>query len=270
MEQNTDDVEQAFTVLTRAAAFVPRDTATEAIQRARSELSPGAAAMRIVHDAFASALTQPVLGRGDGFHAAVIQTATRILREGSRPIAAATFEKYTKELAERSERLIRASEDERVEGDSGMVNESVGDAGTVDVKKYAVDEEFRLVATMGLRPTETGRDAACGYQLSRRTGKNGTMDLPEGTPVRYVGMKQVYPSQASSRRMMFRIASGTIYRLDGQELTLEGDIEVAGVVNHIDPSDPYNVQLRENEARKAERTAIRTAALARARTSRAA
>lgn len=137
-------------------------------------------------------------------------------------------------------------------------------------KKYNVGDTFNTVATMGLQVTDGNRKPTCGYQFSRKTGRDGTMDLPEGTAVRYVGARSVYDGQASSKRMIFKVTAGTRVILNGQDTTLDGDIEIAGVVNHIDADDPYNIQARENEAKRAEKAALKAAAAAAAKATQAA
>ena len=90
-------------------------------------------------------------------------------------------------------------------------------------KKYKVGDVFNLVAEMGLQPSGNGADVP--YKLSRKTGKDGGRTLAQGTPLTYVGARAVFKDKPSSKRMIFRLEDGT---------------EVAGVVNHIDPDDPYN------------------------------
>ena len=129
-------------------------------------------------------------------------------------------------------------------------------------KRYTVGDTFTTVAIMGLKATDANRKPTCGFQFSRKTEKGGTMDLPAGTSVRYVGAKAVYDGQASTKRMMFRVAKGTTVTLDGASITLDNDIDIAGVVNHIDPEDPYNVAAVANEAKRAEKAALKAQAVA--------
>lgn len=128
-----------------------------------------------------------------------------------------------------------------------------------NAKKLMVGDRFNTVAKMGLLETDPGRNPVCKYQFSRKTGKTGTMDCLADTSVQYVGAKQVYGDAPSSKRLMFRIAAGTKVILNGAEVELESDIDVAGVMNHVDPNDAYNVQARANEAKKAAKEALRAA-----------
>lgn len=129
-------------------------------------------------------------------------------------------------------------------------------------KRYTVGDTFKTVATMGLKATDSTRKATVAYQFSRKTGKDGTMDLPAGTDVRYVGAKPVYEGQASTKRMMFRVAQGSTVILNGASVILDRDIDIAGVVNHIDPEDPYNVEAAKNDLKKAEKAALKAQAVA--------
>lgn len=129
-------------------------------------------------------------------------------------------------------------------------------------KRYMVGESFKTVVTMGLKLTDPKRNPACAFQFSRKTGKAGTMDLPSGTEVRYVGTKVVYEKQPSSKRMMFRVTKGSSVTLDGMVVALDDDIDIAGVINHIDPSDPYNVAAVASEVKRLEKSTLKAQATA--------
>lgn len=245
--EKQDELVHALAVLREAATTVPEETATEAIQRAHRRLGVPADVMRVVQDAFASALERPILGSGNSFHTSVIQTAIRVIEErqigtlikigGSRAEVPVTPAVSKSEAAPTSER---------------------GTGGVTVSRRYIVGDEYQTVAVLGLKPTEPARGATCPYQFSRHTARPGVIDLPAGTTVTYMSVGPVYPSQTSSKRMMFSVKAGTKCALDGVEMTLEADTVVAGVSNHIDPEDAYNVQLRENEAKKQTKRTIRT------------
>lgn len=138
------------------------------------------------------------------------------------------------------------------------VNNAVIATGS-KTKKYTKGDLFKTVSTMSLQLTETNKKASCGYQFSRKTARQGVMDLPEGSDVRYVDSRLVYDDVASSKRMIFKVSAGTIVLIDGAQSALHNDIEVAGVVNHIDPDDPYNIKQRVADAKKIEKSKLRAA-----------
>lgn len=118
---------------------------------------------------------------------------------------------------------------------------------TIAVKriKYETGKFYHIVTDMGLQSTAQG--ASCPYQFSRKTKRPGVMDLAVDTPVKYVGIKEVYSGKSSSKRMIFVVSSGTSVTVDGESHSLDHDIEVAGVANHIDQSVDYNVRLKLNK-----------------------
>lgn len=137
-------------------------------------------------------------------------------------------------------------------------NKAVIAAGS-KAKKYVKGDLFKTVSTMSLQLTEANKKASCGYQFSRKTARPGVMDLPEGSEVRYVDARLVYDGVASSKRMIFKVNAGTRVLIDGTSSVLQNDIEVAGVINHIDPDDPYNIKQRSADAKKAEKSKLRAA-----------
>ena len=194
------------------------------------------------------AMLRPELGRGVQFQDAIVERALH-----------ATQANRSRELV-RSQRAPAVSGQKRNDAMSDNVETKA--AAAARVKKYNVGDTFNTVTTMGLQVTDANRKATCGYQFSRKTARDGTMDLPEGTPVRYLGARAVYEGQSSTKRMIFKVARGTPVFLNGTETVLDNDIEIAGVVNHVDADDPYNVQARENDAKRAEKARIKAVATA--------
>ncbi len=107
-------------------------------------------------------------------------------------------------------------------------------------KKYTVGDVFSTVAVLSLQPTDQGRKAKCAFQFSRKAGRTDIIDAPVGTSVKYIGVRAVYEGQASTKRMIFLISKGSTLKLNGNDHITDADIEVAGVVNHIDPEHDYN------------------------------
>ncbi len=107
-------------------------------------------------------------------------------------------------------------------------------------KKYTVGDVFSTVAALSLQPTDQGRKATCAFQFSRKVGRTDITDAPVGTSVKYIGVRAVYEGQASTKRMIFLISKGSTLKLNGNDHVIDADVEVAGVVNHIDPEHDYN------------------------------
>ena len=66
------------------------------------------------------------------------------------------------------------------------------------------------------------------------------MDLPAGTELVNLGHREVFVGRPSTRKVIMLLHAGASVMLDGTLLSLDRDVEVAGVMNHIDPNDPYN------------------------------
>lgn len=136
----------------------------------------------------------------------------------------------------------RRSIEQTAQGENNMTETKSNDTIVSRGKKYTVGEMHELVATLSMQPTETGENTLCKYQLSRKTGRSGVMDVQAKTSVKYVGVREVYKGKASSKRMIFLVPAGTVVRLDGNDVTLAEDLEAAGVANHIDADDGYNTK----------------------------
>lgn len=199
-------------------------------------------------EAFQKAALKPEMGRGSSFQESIFERALLSVKMHQR------IDPARKQAFSVKNQPTMASKGRN----SGMVENKNNSSSTSRTKKFNVGDTFKTVALMGLQPVDPNRKPTCDYQLSRKTGRDGVMDLPEGTEITYVDVGEVYEEQTSSKRLIFRVSAGTPVILDGQHKTLEADIEIAGVVNHIDPDDPYNVRARENEAKREEKARLRT------------
>jgi len=123
------------------------------------------------------------------------------------------------------------------------ITQSVKSTKTSTKKKWTIGESYDTVSTMGLQLTEEGANVP--FQFSRKTGRAGVEDIPAGTSVTYVAAALVYDNRASSKRMVFTLPDGR---------------QVAGVSNHIDVEDPYNVQAKERADVRAAAKAAKDAA----------
>ena len=216
---------------------VRRDPSVPVMASIRDVRSVDDAVRRRAISLIREASIRPEVGLGESFQEPILERAIRLAKERA--------------TSARKEKRMSDESTETLVSDDTIVSRN---------KRYTVGETFKTVGTMGLKPTETGKGAVCAFQFSRKTGKQGVMDLPSDTPVRYVGSKNVYDGVASSKRMIFRVAAGTVVLQDGVEIPLDHDVDVAGVVNHIDPDDPYNVAARANEAKRLERANLKAQA----------
>jgi hypothetical protein len=218
-------------------------SALEAIQEALSGSKPEI--RQKVMELFQQALIRPEINMGDLFQESILEHAIR--------------QSQKERLISQRQMSIKFQPDKVVK-QGEMVEDMNNLSNTIASrrKQYIVGDMFETVATLGLKETDNNRKAICKYQFTRKIGKNGTMDLPASTPVRYVGVKTVYEGQANSRRMIFRITKGVKVFLDGNEITLDADIDVAGVDNHVDADNPYNVNAKANEIKRAKKEALRT------------
>jgi len=229
--------------------MVPPMAAGQAARKAAEEFHACDDERNAVQAVLMRAMMEVPIGSGEGFHGSIIDMAMSL--------AGCNTEQALDKGKKTDKRAVRTAKKEK------QMATKDGKKDTTDMSKagkYSIGDEFTTVATMGLQPTEAGKGAACGYQFSRRVGRQGLMDLPEGTSVRYVKAGLVYDGQASSKRMFFRVTAGTPIMIDGVTQPLDADILVAGVVNHIDPENSYNVQARANAARKQERARLKAAA----------
>lgn len=234
-------------LLTRARKMVPPMAAGQAVRKAAGELQVADSDRSAAQAALAQAMMEVSIGTGVSFHGAILDLALIIAGcNAEHGPADKKTNKRAARPAKKERQMAKGKKD---------ATENAPKTG-----KYSIGDEFMTVATMGLQPTETDKGPACGYQFSRRLERQGIMDLPEGTKVRYVKAGLVYDGQAASKRMFFRIEAGTPIIIDSETRSLETDILVAGVVNHIDPDDAYNVQARANAARKQERARLKAAA----------
>lgn len=234
---------ESVDILHRALALVREDRgmpALEAIQRVSQGSEPEA--RRRAGELFQQALVRPEVGLGTSFQDRILERAIEFAQKETKAMAVSIGRKEMTENT--NEKKAAPSAD------------TIASRG----KRYMVGDMHRTVALMGLQPTDATRNAACQYQFSRKTGRDGTMDLPADTEVRYVGAKAVYEGVAASKRMIFRVAKGSKAVLDGQEVILDSDIDIAGVPNHVDADDPYNIAARANEAKKAEKASLKAAA----------
>lgn len=242
-------------IITEALTIVRADATVSAIDAMRqASMGHSDASRTCAMELFETAMVRPETGLGRTFQDAILEQALRMAhkRLGITQQQGARAQEPTQRVGE------KRMEEHMSENDSNTNTPSAPKAS----KRYNVGDSFATVATLGLKPTDAGRPASCGYQFSRKTGKEGVMDLPEGTEVTYVGAKAVYDSQPNSKRMLFKVAAGTRVILDGADTTLDQDILIAGVVNHIDPEDPYNIQARENEAKRQRKAQLKSDASA--------
>jgi hypothetical protein len=194
----------------------PSSPALEELQRAANGASPHD--RREAMELFQQASKRAETGQGLRFQEAILERALRLA--GVNPSVTPRPAPETKPLA---------------------ASDTIVSRG----KKYIIGTTHATVATMGLQPTETHREQpSCSYQFSRKAGRSGIMDLPAGTSIVYVDVRPVYPSLPHSRRMVFRVPAGSAITIDGVATTLDHDIDVAGVANHIDPDDVYNAGAR--------------------------
>lgn len=124
-------------------------------------------------------------------------------------------------------------------------------------KKFVANEILKTVSEMSLKPTDTNKKATCAFQFSRHTNKEGIMDVFEGTEVQFIESRTVYENENSSKRMILRVRAGTNVRLNGKNIQLDSDIDVAAVANHVDPNDPYNIQVKNNEEKRKQKDELR-------------
>lgn len=188
---------------------------------------------------FREASLRPELGQGEAFQASILERALR------RKI---TFDNSIVQSKRNIERRNENMENEK----SNLVASKT--------RKYVVSEKLATVATLGLKPVDRDKNPTCEYQFSRKTNVEGTFDLPADTSVIFMGNREVYAGQASSKRMIFKVPAGTKILSGGVESSLLSDIEVAGVQNHIDPNASYNDNARKAAAKKLAREALKAQA----------
>lgn len=175
----------------------------------------------VVNDAIHNALLKPNLGQGELFQLSVLETAQSTINR----LHHSTQMKQPQRSKERN-------------------------------KRYVVGDKLNVTATLGLQPTKQ-HSTSCSYQFSRRTNRQDIIDVPDGTEVIYAGSMLVYDNEPSSKRMIFTIAKGTPVMLNGNMIELSDEIRVAGVVNHIDPDEEYNVRLKMNATKRADKAGLR-------------
>jgi|15BtaG_2_1085339.scaffolds.fasta_scaffold01282_5 hypothetical protein len=124
-------------------------------------------------------------------------------------------------------------------------------------KKFNEGDTFNVVANLGLQPTNPDKGTQLiSYQFSRKTLRDGIMDVPRQTSVVFTGYGEVYEGNAKSKRMIFKVSAGTAM-LDGE--ILDSDVLVAGVDNHVDDTSEYNIQSQIASARREEKRIEREA-----------
>lgn len=106
-------------------------------------------------------------------------------------------------------------------------------------RTLAQGEIVNVVAPMALEPVS---GASCGFRLSRKVGKQGIASVAAGSAMVYLGQRELFAGRAPTRRLIFVVRSGTQIVRDGVTSSLESDVEVAGVMNHIDESSAYNTR----------------------------
>jgi len=203
-------------ILESALRAVKADRALSAID-AIVRVSSGAsdAERKRAVDAFNVSLLKPETGLGKYFQQSLLEKAVSHLR-----LSKKNFE-------------VKMVENKNEQSTDTIVSKG---------KKYTVGETFSTVAALSLQPTDSGRKPACHYQFSRKVGRQGIVDVPANTQVKYVGVRAVYEGQASTKRMIFLIPKGSLLKRDGNDFNVDVDVEAAGVVNHIDPDHEYNKQ----------------------------
>lgn len=179
----------------------------------------------IVNNAVNDALLRPAFGQGELFQLSVLENAQATINR-------LCIAKPTKHISHNKERN----------------------------KRYSIGDTFNITATLGLQPVKKN-STSCQYQFSRRTNRAGIIDVLEGTEVAYAGSSLVYDDEPSSKRMIFIIKSGTHALLDGKKIMIHDDVHIAGVVNHIDPDEEYNVKLKSNASKRADKAALRARVL---------
>lgn len=233
----------------------PSCSVIDALQRASVDVDP--LVRKQAADIVREASFHPELGMKENFQVVILE---RALRKALAVSKSSIGPSRPRDMAGRSSQQTPANAGTGRKNMSENNNEKAG--SNPRSKKYNVGDTHSTVATLGLQPTDPSRKATCGFQFSRKTARAGVMDLPEGTDVLYIGARDVYEGVSSSKRMICRVTAGARVILDGQETTLADDIEIAFVVNHIDADDPYNIQARENETKRAEKARIKEAARA--------
>lgn len=175
---------------------------------------------------FADSIVSVGTGLSHGFHSAIVENMLRALH-----LSKSTDQKTIKHNV----RINSMMESKTIEKPEKVERK----------KKYEEGDKFEIVADLSLQSTK--ETAEFPYQFSRKTGRSGVIDLPEGTVVFYLGSMVVYANKPSSKRMIFKAPAGTVAILDGEEFILNEDCLIAGVVNHIDPRDQYNSRPQEEK-----------------------
>lgn len=238
-------------ILSRASTLATETKASawESIQAACREHKAGDPERTLIQDAFAEALVSVDIGQGVDFQRAIVDRAHRIVQMGQRgsKVPGLPRTKRPASVGKGRERVMSESI-ENTESTEVIIEDDAGRK-----KKYRHGDTYQLVATMGLQATKEDDNPDYPYQFSRKTGRPGAIDIPEGTDMTYIGAYPVYPDKPHTKRMIFKVAPGTPAFLDGEDIELDEEIKIAGVVNHIEYDDPYNVDKREKDAAKLEK-----------------
>ena len=255
MERKTKEILERALILLEEKDLAARN----AVEQAIVDISASDDDRKDAWDLFGRALLAIRIGHGVNFHRETIKMAIRLIDEPGpkgKPPGTGKKKGKRKKMSE-NENVTEVTNNEN-ENETSDSTETVVEAKKGRSRKYTKGDLFETYADFGLQPTEAknGKEPSVAFQFSRKTGREGVQDLPAGSELRYMGSRQVIADHGG-KKMIFKIAAGTTLA-DGT--TLPEDIEVAGVPNHIDPEDAYNVEAREKAAAKAAQESIEEAA----------
>lgn len=223
----------AAIALRKAAEIIrqgKRIPAIQALEKAFEALDTSQLARTRAHEAFSESLIKTPIGIGVDFQHKLLDQAAITLDGGKISTMKPALETSALEVIEKIDT-------------TNLIKIPAPRLHRAAKKKYKIGCKYELVGSYGLQKTKPG--ARVLYQLSRRVGQPGIMDVPNYTEVTLVDDSQVYVGKASSRRFFLEIPAGIIVSVDGQSKPLEKAIIVAGVVNHIDVNDSYNDKIRD-------------------------